>query len=85
MPYTSYYLRMAPNELKITYIRATKAAAMLEVDPKTINRWVQNGTIKNAFKLNPNLKNSPLLVASHEIEAMIAARMIAHYTPKDQQ
>jgi predicted site-specific integrase-resolvase len=56
------------------YIRASEAAEILRVDPVTIQRWVKKGRIKDAYKINPDISNSPLFVAQHEIERILKLR-----------
>jgi len=66
---------MLNAETKKTYIRASEAAEILGVNPKTINRWHQKGLIKDAHKINPEASNnSPLMVAQHEIDRILTLR-----------
>lgn len=69
----TYYINVIDNEPK-KYIRATKAAEILGVAPKTINRWIDSGHIKDAYKINPNISNSPFLVAQHEVDRLLTSR-----------
>ena len=74
MLHVQYYIRMLNAEKEKKYVRVIEAAEILDVHPATISRWIEKGTIKDAYKLNPELLNSPFLIAQHEIVRILKLR-----------
>jgi hypothetical protein len=70
----AYYICMSIGETETSYIRAIEAARILNVSHRTIDRWCETGRIKDAHKINPEISNSPLLVAKHEVERLLKLR-----------
>jgi len=52
-----------------TILTAAQAAERLGVSARTIHRWAADGFFPSAFKLNPAIKNSPLVLPITDIEA----------------
>ncbi len=69
-----YYIRMTQTDSKKDYIRSAEAAEILGVSSVTITRWVEKGSIKDAYKINPEFPNSRLMIARHEVERILNLR-----------
>ncbi len=46
-----------------------EAAKRLGVAATTLSRWVKIGRFPNAYKLDPNAKNSPYRIPEEDVEA----------------
>ena len=50
------------------------AARRLRVSNRAILKWIHRGTFPGAYKLNPNLPNSPYRIPGRDIAALEASR-----------
>jgi len=44
------------------YLTAAEVAKRFNVTSKTVTVWIDNGLLKGAKKLNPDIRNSPFIV-----------------------
>ena len=58
------------------YLTVTETAQRIDVDTKTIRRWIQIGEFPNAYRLS-SVKQSPYRIPLADIEAYEAERGIA--------
>lgn len=56
------------------YISSSEAAKRLSVTTRTITRWIDDGCFPGAFKLNPEIKNSPFVIPHNEFEKFAEER-----------
>lgn len=66
------YPTMAAGEVMLTvgkFIRTTEAAERLNVSPRTVIRWIEQGKFPGAFQVNPDAENSPYLIPENAVEA----------------
>jgi transposase len=54
-------------------IGSRKAAEMLGVTPRTIQRWVEAGKL-DGLKFDPDAITSPLMISVESVEALLAER-----------
>lgn len=55
------------------YYRTAEAAEILNVNSRTVARWINNGVIK-ATKLNPLGENSPFIISQKELDRFLELR-----------
>ncbi len=63
-----YKSPMSTNNHPTTHLRATAIAHRLQVDRRTVLRWIKNGQFPNARRISP-LPGSPYVVPLNDIEA----------------
>ena len=49
-------------------LTAAQVAPRFKVTAKTITRWIDEGKFPNAFKLNPDVSNSPYIIPENDVE-----------------
>lgn len=54
-------------EAVLKELSAVEAAERLNVHPRTVSRWAEQGLLKGAYKKNPLLKNSPYVIPEEAI------------------
>jgi predicted site-specific integrase-resolvase len=65
-----------------TVLTAALAAERLGVSTRTIHRWAADGFFPGAYKLNPAIKNSPLVIPAVDVEVFEQKRKDSVATAK---
>ena len=60
--------------LEEVILTVAEVAERLDVHPRTIVRWIKDGTFPNAYKKNPSKKTSPFVVPLKDVETFEEGR-----------
>lgn len=55
-------------------LTVTEAADRLQVTTRAVQKWIAAGSFPNAYKLNPDLSNSPYRIPESDVRALEAKR-----------
>ena len=58
-------LTMVAEEVQMAqngYLTTAEAAERLQTSTRNVTRWIRRGSFPGAFKINPDVENSPFLI-----------------------
>ena len=60
-----------------TYFSTAEVAQQLECHYRTVIRYIEDGSLPGAFKMNPKKRNSPYKIPKSSVDAFVVMRQAA--------